>query len=119
MHRRFLVLCALSMAAAAPPAWAQAAPGGAKADPQDAGAAVPQAIYRSALADYRAFSDEEPASWKEANDLVGRIGGWRAYAREAQAAGPAASPAPPGSQATAPAGRADAANSRGGARQTQ
>ena len=37
-----------------------------------------------ALADYQQFQDEKLAPWKESNDTVGRVGGWRAYAREAQ-----------------------------------
>lgn len=85
MYRRFLVVCTLSAAAAAPLTWAQPAPNGAKADPQDASASVPQLVYQSPLANYRAFSDAKVSSWKEANDNVGRIGGWRAYAKEAQA----------------------------------
>ncbi len=48
--------------------------------------------YRSAFEGYRPFADQEVAPWKQANDEVGRIGGWRAYAREAHAA-PAAVPA--------------------------
>jgi hypothetical protein len=55
-----------------------------------------------ALEGYRSFSDEEVRSWKEANDTVGRIGGWRAYGREAQAnppAGAASAPAAPASGA--------------------
>lgn len=40
--------------------------------------------YRSAFSGYRAISDEPAASWREANDLVARIGGWRVYARESQ-----------------------------------
>lgn len=84
MIRRFLVACTLSVATAAPLAWAQSAPNGAKPDPQDAKSSVPQAIYRSTLADYRVFPDERVGSWKEANDNVGRIGGWRTYAKEAQ-----------------------------------
>ena len=43
----------------------------------------PQA-YRSALADYQPFNDAKLAPWKESNDTVGSVGGWRAYAREAQ-----------------------------------
>lgn len=42
------------------------------------------APYRSALEGYQAFGDDKPIPWKEANDTVGKIGGWRAYAREAQ-----------------------------------
>ncbi len=40
--------------------------------------------YRSTLEGYQPFADEKRASWREANDNVGRIGGWRAYANEAQ-----------------------------------
>jgi hypothetical protein len=41
--------------------------------------------YTSPIADYQKFSDEKVLPWKAANDKVGEIGGWRAYAREAQA----------------------------------
>jgi hypothetical protein len=47
--------------------------------------------YRSALEAYQSFSDEKLGSWRDANDNVGRIGGWREYAREAQG-GTAGSP---------------------------
>jgi len=40
--------------------------------------------YRSPFAAYRADKIEEPRSWREVNDRVGSIGGWRVYAREAQ-----------------------------------
>ena len=40
--------------------------------------------YRSVFDGYRAFSEQAVVSWPEANGLVGRIGGWQAYAREAQ-----------------------------------
>lgn len=39
--------------------------------------------YRSALEGYRPYSEEKMVPWKEANDTVGKIGGWRAYAKEA------------------------------------
>lgn len=42
--------------------------------------------FQSALEGYQPYTDEKIAPWKEANDSVGRIGGWRAYAREAQQA---------------------------------
>ncbi len=38
--------------------------------------------FKSVLTSYRPFVDQDLESWKEANDRVGRIGGWRAYARE-------------------------------------
>jgi len=31
---------------------------------------------------YRAFQDEPVANWREVNDTVRRIGGWKVYARE-------------------------------------
>ena len=39
--------------------------------------------YQSAFEGYRAFDEPGLASWRQANELVGRIGGWQAYAREA------------------------------------
>ena len=60
--------------------------------------------YRSALEGYRPFAEEKPVPWKQANDTVGRIGGWRAYAREVHGE-PAATPAsaPAAAPASAPA----------------
>lgn len=103
MHSRFLVAWTLSIAAASPLAWAQTAPGAYKADPQDAGSPVPRAIYRSSLAGYRLFSDEKLNSWKESNDQVGRIGGWRAYAKEAQELEAAGASTPSGADQPVPA----------------
>ena len=48
--------------------------------------------YISPLADYQKFADEKVLPWKEANDKVAEIGGWRAYAKEAQASATTASP---------------------------
>lgn len=87
--------------AAAASAHAQPAPvtgGTGAADPLQAGAAVPPVAYNSPLARYRAASDVEVGSWREANDTVTRIGGWRAYAREAsqpEAPAPGTEPAVP------------------------
>lgn len=39
--------------------------------------------YRSALEGYQPYSDTKMVPWKAANDTVGQIGGWRAYAKEA------------------------------------
>lgn len=114
MHSRFLVAWTLSIAAASPLAWAQTASGGYNADPQDAKSPVPRAIYRSSLADYRLFSDEKLSSWKESNDKVGRIGGWRAYAKEAQEPEPAVRSTPPGADQPAPADSAKPMQGRSG-----
>ena len=83
---------------------AQTAPSARRADPLDPKAMVPALRYESALAQYRRLSDEKTLSWREANDAVARIGGWRVYAREAQqpdAAGAQPS-APPASPAVSP-----------------
>jgi hypothetical protein len=38
--------------------------------------------YRSALEGYRSFADESIPPWVETNEVVRKIGGWRAYAAE-------------------------------------
>ena len=48
--------------------------------------ASPPAAFRSAMDGYRPFSDEKQIPWKEANETVRQVGGWRAYAKEAAAA---------------------------------
>lgn len=53
-------------------------------DPLDAQARVPPATYQSPLAGYRRLGEDTRVPWKEANETVNRIGGWRTYAREAQ-----------------------------------
>lgn len=45
--------------------------------------------YVSPLRAYKPYADQPVESWREANDLVGRIGGWRSYAREIQTGVPA------------------------------
>ncbi len=50
--------------------------------------------FRSAFEGYRPHTDEKIRGWKQANDEVGQIGGWRAYAKEANQASAADSPAP-------------------------
>jgi hypothetical protein len=86
----FLMLSALVGAADAP---APSSSPPAKADPFDANAAVPPACYESAFKRLRPQREEAPRSWKEANDEVARIGGWRAYAREAAQPDAASAPA--------------------------
>lgn len=76
---------ATALSAAAQPAAPAIAP--AAAAPAPSATAAPAAVpFTSALAGYRPFDDTPAANWRQANDEVGRIGGWRAYTREAQAA---------------------------------
>ena len=50
--------------------------------------AAPPALapYQSAFEGYQRYGDDKLLPWKESNDTVGRVGGWRVYAREAQGA---------------------------------
>lgn len=45
--------------------------------------------YVSPLRGYKPYADQPVESWREANDRVGRLGGWRAYAKEIQTGVPA------------------------------
>lgn len=45
--------------------------------------------YSSAIGAYQAYTDQQVQSWREANDRVGRIGGWRAYVKEIKSGEPA------------------------------
>ena len=51
-------------------------------DPLDSAAATPALEYQSPLNAYQPFREPELSNWREANELVGRIGGWRTYAME-------------------------------------
>jgi hypothetical protein len=75
-----------------------------RADPLDPQARVPALTHASALAGYRRLGDDKPVPWKEANDTVTRIGGWRTYTRQAQQPdAPASAPTPAPAPAPAPA----------------
>lgn len=91
-------LCAATLVAVCAGAFAQAQPAPASGKRAEA---VPR--YVSPLRDYRAFADEPVAPWQAANDTVRRIGGWRAYSREAYQA-LRAKPAEPAPDRPAPAG---------------
>ena len=41
--------------------------------------------FESALSRYKPMTDQKLGSWREANDTVTRIGGWRSYLKESQA----------------------------------
>lgn len=81
------IVCACAAAtianAQAQQAPASAAPPAVVRDPGDPGAAVPPVEYRSAFSRYRPNVEAEVGSWREKNDDVRRIGGWRVYGREA------------------------------------
>lgn len=62
----------------------KSAPTANSVDPDKAREPVPPLVYRSTFDAYRAQRDVTLFPWREANDRVGAIGGWRFYAREAQ-----------------------------------
>ena len=71
--------------------------------------AAPTALpFRSVFDGYQPFTDEKVKSWKDSNNTVEKIGGWRAYAKEAaepastDKQAPAVAPATPASPAAAP-----------------
>ena len=51
--------------------------------------------WRSAFDGYQPFADEKTLPWRQANETVQGVGGWRAYAREAAQPAAAAASAPP------------------------
>jgi hypothetical protein len=97
---RTALALAAGLAAAGAVAQGTAAP--AVRDPADPRAEAPPLVHRSPFATYRVFTGDGPGSWRGANDEVARIGGWKAYAREAYEASKAAQPAP-GEAAQTPA----------------
>ena len=74
-------------------------------DPLDPTAQVPAVRYVSPFVQLRRAGDDQPLAWREANDAVARIGGWRVYAREAQQPDPATAQSP-AAPAQAPAATA-------------
>ena len=68
--------------AASAGAIAQSTAGSGRPDPMDARAPVPPTVHQSPFAHYRPFAAEVLGPWKAVNDEVGRIGGWKVYARE-------------------------------------
>ena len=66
---------------------------------------APAPAFRSALDGYQSFSDEKLVPWRDANDNVGRIGGWRVYAKEAQEGANGSKAAPPGPAPGGPAAK--------------
>jgi len=76
----FLALCAFAM----PNAFSQAIN---PSDPLPSKAKSEESVvleYQSAFSTYQSYADQPIISWRHANDTVGKIGGWRNYAKEVQ-----------------------------------
>jgi hypothetical protein len=98
-HFVFRCLAAVCLAHSATAFAQQTPPQAARSPAQEP---APSSVYRSAWSGYRPFADEKVISWKDANDEVRRIGGWRAYLRESQSGQP---PGSEGAARTAPASK--------------
>lgn len=70
-------------------------------DPLDPKANVPALTYQSSFLQYRSLDEVKPVSWRDANDTVARIGGWRVYAREARQPDAASTAGPAGTDSVA------------------
>lgn len=102
LHAVPAVLLATALFASLTAAQAQPTAKAARPDPLDPKASVTTLRYESSFARYRLLGEEKPVSWRDANDTVTRIGGWRVYAREAQQPDPAPIPAPVSAPAVKP-----------------
>jgi len=63
-------------------------------DPLDSAAVTTVLDYQSPLKTYQGFREQPLRNWREANELVGRIGGWRTYAMEPWEQSSDSAPAP-------------------------
>lgn len=83
--------------------------GNLRPDPLDAQASIPPLLHASAFLQYQRLADAPVGAWRDANDTVTRIGGWRVYARDAAlpaspaASMPAGSASAPGAKPAEPA----------------
>lgn len=95
MNRFILCGALLSAAACVPVSWAQTPPASSMAlasspvpspavDPLDARSPVPRLSLRSSLSDYRLHKDAAVGPWRQLNDTVRDVGGWKTYARLSQ-----------------------------------
>ncbi len=71
---------------------------------QAADPAAPALRHDSVFQRYQRFEDQAVGPWQKANETVGRIGGWRSYARETANTAPTAQtlPSPPAGPSSAP-----------------
>lgn len=95
VSRRIVAAILLSMVVVAPAA-SQQVPTGTN-ERTTVGAPL---LYRSAFAGYQRFKEQPIEPWRASNDVVERIGGWRAYAQESQAAASSGAGTPTGEAAS-------------------
>jgi len=93
--------CLLGLGALLSVASAVAQPAAGVAATTTSQVGAPALEYVSPIGDYKGYEPQSIQSWKEANDNVGRIGGWRNYSRETSQGQPSPS-APAASGGSAP-----------------
>lgn len=64
-------------------AQAQPTPGAVTTAPNTNTSVASPFQYHSIFTQYQLFIEQQVLPWKDSNDTVGKIGGWRFYAREA------------------------------------
>lgn len=84
----------VALAAVMPMASAQTSSQPTTPDVKNTASSAGTLSYRSAFADYRAYSEQPVVSWVDANEQVGKIGGWRVYSKEAHQSDDAPAPVP-------------------------
>ena len=85
VRRQFHVLATLCWFFSSTPVLVQAESviaGEARSQPTNA--VAPTLRYSSVFDQYHDYDEIQVDSWRESNDTVGRIGGWRYYARETE-----------------------------------
>ncbi len=78
----FSLLLCVTFSVFSSSSWSQTEPYASEVKPL-APFAPPSLSYSSVFNNYHGYQDQEVASWLEANETVGRIGGWRYYLEEA------------------------------------
>lgn len=86
------------------------------AAPDAAAPAAFQLEYLSVFTHYQSFREQPLFSWQETNDNVGKIGGWRFYARDAKRpeTGASAAGARPDSEEKQPSGPIESTDQHSG-----
>lgn len=85
VRRRFHLLVTLCCLFSSTPVFVQAesvSAGEGRSQPTNT--AAPTLRYNSVFDRYRGYDEVKVDSWRKTNDTVGRIGGWRYYAQEAE-----------------------------------
>lgn len=82
LFRRSACVAALLLTVACSTPDGQANKSMTASDAAVASASRPPIVYRSAFDGYQPDKETEATNWKQANDTVHTIGGWRSYARE-------------------------------------